>query len=58
MTYTVVSSVTSAPDQQSVSADLVRSEWAKFRTVRSTYWSLIAAVAAMVGLGAIISAAQ
>jgi ABC-2 type transport system permease protein len=58
MTYAVVSSVTSAPDQQSVSADLVRSEWAKFRTVRSTYWSLIAAVAAMVGLGAIISAAQ
>ena len=58
MTIAVVSRVKSAPDQQSVSADLVRSEWAKFRTVRSTYWSLIAAVVAMIGLGAIISAAQ
>ena len=58
MTNAVASSLTSAPDHQSVSADLVRSEWAKFRTVRSTYWSLIAAVAAMVGLGAIISVAQ
>jgi ABC-2 type transport system permease protein len=48
----------SAPAEQSVWPDLLRSEWAKFRTVRSTYWSLIAAVAAMVGLGAIISAAQ
>jgi ABC-type transport system involved in multi-copper enzyme maturation permease subunit len=58
MTNAVVSSLTLAPDQQSVSADLVRSEWAKFRTVRSTYWSLIAAVTAMVGLGAIISSTQ
>jgi ABC-2 type transport system permease protein len=58
MTDTTLSAFPSAPRQQSVSADLVRSEWAKFRTVRSTYWSLIAAVAAMVGLGAIISAAQ
>jgi ABC-2 type transport system permease protein len=58
MTNAVVSNLTLAPDQQSVSADLVRSEWAKFRTVRSTYWSLIAAVVAMVGLGTIISSTQ
>jgi len=50
--------LTSAPAEQSVWPDLLRSEWAKFRTVRSTYWSLIVAVAAMIGLGAIISAAQ
>jgi ABC-2 type transport system permease protein len=58
MTDTTLSAFPSAPRQQSVSADLVRSEWAKFRTVRSTYWSLMAAVVAMIGLGAIISSAQ
>ena len=42
----------------SVLPNLIRSEWAKIRTVRSTYWSLIVAVIAMVGLGAIISATQ
>jgi ABC-2 type transport system permease protein len=58
MTDTVVSTLTSAPRRAVCLPDLVRSEWAKFRTVRSTYWSLIAAVAAMIGLGAIISSAQ
>jgi ABC-2 type transport system permease protein len=58
MTIAVVSNSKSDPLEQSVSADLVRSEWAKFRTVSSTYWSLFAAVAAMIGLGAIISSAQ
>ena len=58
MTDTAVSTLISAPAEQSVLPDLLRSEWAKFHTVRSTYWSLIAAVAAMVGLGAIISSAQ
>ena len=43
---------------RSVFPNLLRSEWAKLRTVRSTYWSLAAAFAAMVGLGAIISATQ
>jgi len=58
MTDVVLSSRISAPTGRAVLPDLVRSEWSKFRTVRSTYWSLLAAVAAMIGLGAIISAAQ
>ena len=47
-----------AEPARSVFPNLLRSEWAKLRTVRSTYWSLAAALAAMVGLGAIISATQ
>ena len=38
-------------------ADVVRSEWHKFRTVRSTYWSLLAAVVVGLGLSALISLA-
>jgi ABC-2 type transport system permease protein len=37
--------------------DVLRSEWHKFRTVRSTYWSLLAVVALGVGLSALISLA-
>lgn len=33
----------------------VRSEWTKFWTVRSTYWTLLAALVVTVGLGALIS---
>jgi len=58
MTDVALSSLTSARAKRAVLPDLVRSEWSKLRTVRSTYWSLLAAVAAMIGLGAIISAAQ
>jgi ABC-type transport system involved in multi-copper enzyme maturation permease subunit len=36
--------------------DVVRSEWTKLRSVRSTYWALIVAAALGVGLGALISA--
>jgi ABC-2 type transport system permease protein len=36
--------------------DLLQSEWTKFRTVRSSYWTLFAAVAAMIGLSAILCA--
>jgi ABC-2 type transport system permease protein len=36
---------------------LVRSEWAKTKTVRSTYWSVLLAVVAM-GLGTVIAAIQ
>jgi ABC-2 type transport system permease protein len=38
-------------------ADVVRSEWHKFHTVRSTYWSLLAAVVLGLGLSALISLA-
>lgn len=37
-------------------ADVLRSEWTKIRTVRSTFWTLVAAAVAMVGLSAIVSA--
>jgi ABC-2 type transport system permease protein len=36
--------------------DLLRSEWTKLRSVRSTYWTLLAAAAATIGLGAILCA--
>ena len=38
-------------------AGLVRSEWIKLGTVRSTYWSLACAAIGMVGLGGVLSAA-
>jgi ABC-type transport system involved in multi-copper enzyme maturation permease subunit len=34
--------------------DVLRSEWTKLRSVRSTYWSLLAAAASVVGLSALI----
>ena len=37
--------------------DVLRSEWTKLRSVRSTFWSLTATVVLGVGLGAAISAA-
>jgi ABC-2 type transport system permease protein len=36
--------------------DVVRSEWTKLRSVRSTYWSILAAIIVGIGLGAAISA--
>jgi ABC-type transport system involved in multi-copper enzyme maturation permease subunit len=36
--------------------DLLHSEWTKLRTVRSSYWTLLSAVVAMVGLSAILCA--
>jgi ABC-2 type transport system permease protein len=44
--------------QPSVLPDLLRSEWAKIRSVRSTYWSLAVAVIAMIGYGAINTASH
>lgn len=35
--------------------DVVRAEWTKLRTVRSTFWTLFAAVVAMVGIAVIAS---
>jgi ABC-type transport system involved in multi-copper enzyme maturation permease subunit len=58
MTDVAAAELIPTTERASVVPDLVRSEWSKFRTVRSTYWSLFAAVVAMVGLGALISAAQ
>jgi ABC-2 type transport system permease protein len=36
---------------------IIRAEWRKFRTVRSTYWSLLALTVLGIGLSALISAA-
>ena len=36
--------------------DVLRSEWTKLRSVRSTYWSIFAAIVVGIGLGAAISA--
>jgi hypothetical protein len=58
MTTVSLSTFTHPTNEGSVVSDVVRSEWSKFRTVRSTYWTLIVAVIAMIGLGALISAAQ
>lgn len=38
-----------------VVVDAVRSEWIKTRSVRSTYWTLLVAMIAMVGLGALFA---
>jgi len=35
--------------------DVLRSEWTKFRSVRSTFWSMTVAVTLTVGLGALVS---
>jgi ABC-2 type transport system permease protein len=35
--------------------DIVRSEWTKLRSVRSTYWTLVVAAVAMIGLSALLS---
>jgi ABC-2 type transport system permease protein len=38
--------------------DVLTSEWTKLRSVRSTYWSILAAIVVGIGLGAAISAGQ
>jgi ABC-type transport system involved in multi-copper enzyme maturation permease subunit len=40
-----------------VAWDLARSEWVKLCTVRSTYWTLLATAAGMVGFGVLLTAA-
>jgi ABC-2 type transport system permease protein len=39
-------------------AHVLRSEWTKLRTLRSTRWSLLAALVAMAGLGPLVAAVQ
>ncbi len=55
---TVTPALTTSTRQPPVLPNLLRSEWAKIRSVRSTYWSLAAAVAAVIGYGAINSASH
>jgi ABC-2 type transport system permease protein len=63
MTATTVVPAAEAPaltasTRPQVLPNLLRSEWAKVRSVRSSYWTLAAAVAAMIGYGAINSASH
>ena len=37
--------------------DALRSEWIKFRSVRSTYWTLLVTLVGMIGLGALFTTA-
>ena len=39
-------------------ADVLRSEWTKLRSVRSTFWALTVTVVLGIALGAVISAAR
>ena len=55
---TTTTSLGVSTGQPSVLPDLLRSEWAKMRSVRSTYWSLAVAVVAMIGYGAINTASH
>ena len=55
---TGISGLGASTGQPSVLPDLMRSEWAKLRSVRSTYWSLAVAVVAMIGYGAINTASH
>ena len=53
---TTHSPLTRAPDRTGgIFGAVLRSEWTKLRSVRSTYWTLLAAVVATVGLSALIS---
>jgi ABC-2 type transport system permease protein len=46
------------PDRfRPLAVDIVRGEWTKLRTVRSTYWTLLVAAVGMVAFGALLSAA-
>jgi ABC-2 type transport system permease protein len=55
-TATILPGLARPETSRPIAPDLLRSEWTKFRTVRSTYWTLLVAVVAMVGLAAILSA--
>lgn len=45
-------------DVRVTTAGVLRSEWTKFRSLRSTYWTLIITVVLTIGFGAIVSAVQ
>ncbi|HVX42292.1 MAG TPA: hypothetical protein VHC49_00305 [Mycobacteriales bacterium] len=45
-------------DVRVTTAGVLRSEWTKFRSLRSTYWTLIITVIVSIGLGVIVSAVQ
>jgi ABC-2 type transport system permease protein len=59
MTATLTPTRLTAPasaSKQSIMPDVMRSEWTKLRSVRSTYWTLLIAVVGIIGISALISA--
>ena len=58
LTPTVVTRgpTTASRPGQRLFPDLLRSEWEKLRSIRTTFWSLAIAVVAMVGISAIVAA--
>jgi ABC-type transport system involved in multi-copper enzyme maturation permease subunit len=56
LTVELLPAATARPTRAAVFAGVLSSEWTKLRTVRSTYWTLFAAVAGMIGLSALICA--
>ncbi|MCU1429927.1 MAG: transporter permease [Actinomycetia bacterium] len=55
-TTTVLPSLTRPDSARRIAPDVIRSEWTKFRSVHSSYWTLLVAAVAMVGLSAILCA--
>ena len=55
-TPTVMTPVVARPTLKVTQSRVLRSEFTKFRSLRSTMWTLLAAVALMIGIGAIFSA--
>jgi ABC-2 type transport system permease protein len=55
---TAVATAPAAPRGRVTQANVVRSEWTKLMTLRLTRWSLLAAFAAMGGLGILVAAVQ
>ncbi len=53
-TTTIDASLVRPDPSRPVVPDVVRSEWTKFRSVRSTSWTLLVAAVAMVGLAALL----
>ncbi len=50
------SSISKAPQIRVTQARVIHSEWIKFRTVRSTVWTLFTAVFLLIGISALIAA--
>ncbi|HZT65634.1 MAG TPA: ABC transporter permease subunit [Acidimicrobiales bacterium] len=55
MTTTALPGIARPETSRPLLPDVVRSEWIKFRTVRSTYWTLFVTVVGMIGLGALFA---
>lgn len=55
-TLTPTGTSTSAKSLRVTQSRVVRSEWTKFRSLRSTLYTLLAAVVLMIGLGALLAA--